>query len=89
MVLEAEETVPGAICDELAVSGEVLVVGGVDGVLVVTELQRKQSVFAPWYVGVHLDLCSFPVQVSVALPSQGTKVHLPIPLMSVFHITVS
>lgn len=88
MVLKAEETVPCAICDELAVRGEVLVVGGVDGVLVVTELQSEQSVFAPWYVGVHLDLCSFLVQVSVALPSQGTKVHLASTEMLTFHTKV-
>ncbi|MPC74531.1 hypothetical protein E2C01_068891 [Portunus trituberculatus] len=50
---------------------QVAVVGGVDGVLVVTELQCEERVLTPWHVGVHLNLRTFLVQVGVAFTAQG------------------
>lgn len=71
VVLEAEEALPIALRHQLPVHVEVAVVGGVDGVLVVTELQCEERVLTPWYVGVHLDLSALLVQMGVAFPAQG------------------
>lgn len=76
VVLDTEEAVARAVVDQLAVHTQVFVVGGVDGVLAVTELQREERVLPPRHVGVHLDLCARLVQVGVPLAPQRSQVHL-------------
>lgn len=76
MVLEAEERIARALGDELPVQAEVLVVAGMNGVFVVSELEGEQRVLAPRHVSVHLDLGALLVQVGVPLAAQGAEVDL-------------
>lgn len=76
MVLDAEEALPGTLLLELPVPTQVHVVTRVDRVLVVTELQGKQSILAPWHVGVELDLVASFGEMSVTLSAEGSHVYL-------------
>lgn len=76
VVLKAEERFAHALGVELPVEVEVLVVAGVNGVFMVSELEGEERVLAPRHVGVDLDLGAFLVQVGVPLATQGPEVDL-------------